>query len=272
MSVGIVGAGPGGPGRRRAAAPQGLRGRGLRPLRPRRRPADLRHPQLQAGKGDRAAPRDSCCEQAGIVFHLNCEVGRDVTPRRAARAPRRRADRHRRLQGARHRRPRRRAARHRRGARLPHRLQPQRPRRHRARLRLRRARRRAARTSSWSAAATPRWTACAPRCARAPTRSNASIAATAPTCRARMREVKQRRGGRRGVRLALRAGGVSRQRSGDRRARDAHAPRPARRLRPAEPRRRSRAAIHRAGRPGDQGARLRSRGPAGDASASPSWR
>ena len=36
--------------------------------------------------------------------------------------------------------------------------------------------------SSWSAAATRRWTACAPPCDRAPSRSSASIAATASTC------------------------------------------------------------------------------------------
>ena len=83
---------------------QGLPGARLRPLRPRRRPADLRHSQLQAGEGDRAAPRASCCARRGITFHLNCEVGRDVTLAELRAAPRRGADRDRRLQGARHRR------------------------------------------------------------------------------------------------------------------------------------------------------------------------
>ena len=112
------------PRRRRAASPQGLPGRDLRPLRPGGRPADLRHPQLQAREGDRAAPREAPARFEG---HLPSRVrGR---PRRlagrAARPPRRRADGLGRLQGARHRRPRRRPARHRRGARLSHRLQPQ---------------------------------------------------------------------------------------------------------------------------------------------------
>ena len=112
-SVGIVGAGPGGPRRRRAAAPQGLPGHGLRPLRPGRRPADLRHPQLQAREGRRAAPRDAAARCRRSPSISNCEVGRDVTLAELRAAPRRRADRHRRLQGARHRRARRRPARHR---------------------------------------------------------------------------------------------------------------------------------------------------------------
>ena len=86
LSVGIVGAGPGG-----LAAAEQLRRQGyavarLRPLRPRRRPDDLRHPQLQAGKAHRRAPAAGCWSEAGIVFHLDTDVGRDVTPRRAARA------------------------------------------------------------------------------------------------------------------------------------------------------------------------------------------
>ncbi len=44
-------------------------------------------------------------------------------------------------------------------------------------------------TSPSSAAATRRWIACAPPCARARNPSPASIAATATTCRARLREV-----------------------------------------------------------------------------------
>ena len=64
-SVGIVGAGPGRPRGGRAAAAQGLSGHGLRPLRPRRRPADLRHPQLQAREGHRAAARDAAARLQG---------------------------------------------------------------------------------------------------------------------------------------------------------------------------------------------------------------
>ena len=105
---------PGRPRRGRAAAPQGLPGHGLRPLRPRRRPADLRHPQLQAREGRRAAPRRSCCATAASHFHLELRGRRRRHAGRAARAPRRGADRHRRLQGARHRGARRRPARHRR--------------------------------------------------------------------------------------------------------------------------------------------------------------
>ncbi len=63
-------------------------------------------------------------EEGGIRFHLNAEIGRDLSLRRAARPPRRRADRDRRVQGARHRRARRRAARHRAGDGLPDREQP----------------------------------------------------------------------------------------------------------------------------------------------------
>ena len=53
----IIGAGPAG-----LAAADGLRGarlsgHGLRPARPRRRPADLRHPRLQAGEGRGRAAR-----------------------------------------------------------------------------------------------------------------------------------------------------------------------------------------------------------------------
>ena len=44
-------------------------------------------------------------------------------------------------------------------------------------------------TSSSSAVATRRWTACGPPCARGRPRSNASTDATAKTCRARLREV-----------------------------------------------------------------------------------
>ncbi len=50
---------PGRPRRRRGAASPRLPGARLRPPRPRRRAADLRHPRLQAGEGDRAAPLEA---------------------------------------------------------------------------------------------------------------------------------------------------------------------------------------------------------------------
>ena len=135
------------PRRRRAAAPQGLSGHGLRPLRPRRRPADLRHPQLQAREGRSCSGARSCCASSKVTFHLELRGRPRRHAGRAAPAPRRGADRDRRLQGARHRRARRRPGRHRAGARLSHRSQPQWPGRRGAGLRLRRARTPRARTS-----------------------------------------------------------------------------------------------------------------------------
>ena len=82
---------------------QGLPGHGLRPLRPRRRPADLRHPQLQAREGRSCSAATKLLRDGGVTFQLNCEVGRDVTLDELRAAPRRGADRDRRLQGARHR-------------------------------------------------------------------------------------------------------------------------------------------------------------------------
>ena len=56
-SVGIIGAGPAGLAAAEALRASGLRRACLRPVRPRRRAADLRHPQLQAGQGRSSARR-----------------------------------------------------------------------------------------------------------------------------------------------------------------------------------------------------------------------
>ena len=109
QSVGIVGAGPGG-----LAAAEQLRRRGYQVH------VYDRHdrvgglliygiPGFKLEKDDRAAPPAICWRRPASSSTSNTEIGRDVTLRRTARAPRRGADRHRRLQGARHRRPRRRA-------------------------------------------------------------------------------------------------------------------------------------------------------------------
>ena len=108
---------PGGPGRRRGAAPQGLS-----------RHVYDRHdragglliygiPELQAGEGV-VLRRRELLEEGGIVFQLNFEVGRDITLRRAARAPRRRVASPPASTRRARSRPRRRPARHRAGARL----------------------------------------------------------------------------------------------------------------------------------------------------------
>ena len=80
--------------------------------------------------------------EGGITFHLNIEIGRDVTLGRAAPAPRRGADRDRRLQGARHAGAGLGPGRHRAGDDVSHRQQPQGPRRQGAGVRQRQARRR----------------------------------------------------------------------------------------------------------------------------------
>ncbi len=135
QSVGIIGAGPGGLAAAEQLRRQGYQVHCLRPLRPGRRPADLRHPRASSWRSTIVLRRWKLLEEAGIVFDLDCEVGRDVTFAGAARAARRGADRDRRLQGARHRRPGRRPARHRAGAGLPDRLQPPGPRRRGGRFR-----------------------------------------------------------------------------------------------------------------------------------------
>ncbi len=179
--------------------------------------------------------------EGGIAFHLNFEVGRDATLAELRAAPRRGADRHRRLQGARHRR--------RPGVGLAGIVpaldyltasQPQGPRRRGAGVRRRRARTPRASTS-WSIGGGDT----AMDCVRTAVRQGA----TSVTClyrrdRANMpgsqREVAQRRGGGRRVRLAVRARGVrSATGSVDGVRAHAHAPRRARRDRPAGARGRS---------------------------------
>ena len=81
--------GPAGPRRRRAAARAGYQVDDLRPLRPRRRPADLRHPELQAGEGGRRSAAPKLLADGGIEFHLDCEVGRDAALAELRAAPRR---------------------------------------------------------------------------------------------------------------------------------------------------------------------------------------
>ncbi len=55
--------GPRGFGRGRTAPAQGLQGHGIRPPRSRRRFADLRHPQFQAGERNRPAARETACRR-----------------------------------------------------------------------------------------------------------------------------------------------------------------------------------------------------------------
>ena len=73
----------------------------LRPLRPGRRPADLRHPRLQAGEGGGRAPRRRPARQRHPLPPRRRRRRRGRRLRRAARAPRRALHRHRRLPGAR---------------------------------------------------------------------------------------------------------------------------------------------------------------------------
>ena len=61
---GIIGAGPGGLAAADMLRRAGRAGDRLRPLRPRRRAADLRHPRLQAGEGRGDAPRTSSSPRA----------------------------------------------------------------------------------------------------------------------------------------------------------------------------------------------------------------
>ena len=223
------------PGRarlRRGAAQAGLAGACLRPLRPGRRAADLRHPRLQAGEADRRAPGAAPARQRHPLPPRQRHRRRRPELRRAAPAPRCGAHRHRRLQGARPR-----------GARL--RPAPASCRRSTssppATARAWATRSRPSTTArsmppasmSWSsAAATPRWTACAPRSARVRSRSSCLYRrdrANMPGSHARGR---QRRGGRRRVRLAVRTRGLPRRRPGRGGARAPDAAGRARRLRP----------------------------------------
>ena len=66
---------PGRPRGRRPAAQARLPDPRLRPLRPGRRPADLRHPQLQAREGRWCSGAPTLLAEGGIRFHLDCEVG-----------------------------------------------------------------------------------------------------------------------------------------------------------------------------------------------------
>ena len=186
-----------------------LPGRDLRSLRSGRRPAGLRHPQLQAREGDRAAPREAAAQSA-VTFHLDS--------RSAATCPSRARSRHdavliasRRLQGARHRRP---------GvglpgstgARLPHRLQPQRAGRRGARLR-HGARSMPAKHVVVIGGGDTAMDCVAPPCASGPVgaclyrRDRNNMPGS-------QREVTTRRGGRRRVRLALPPRGVPRRAAG----------------------------------------------------------
>ena len=101
------------PRRRRAScASRATQVTRLRPLRPRRRPADLRHPRLQAGEGRRRAPRAKHLARRRHRTSISAATSAATAElRRAAPAPRRRLHRHRRLQGARPRGARARAAR-----------------------------------------------------------------------------------------------------------------------------------------------------------------
>ena len=185
-SVGVIGAGPGRARRRRAAAQARLPGPRLRPLRPGRRPADLRHPQLQAGEGGRRAPHAPARATAASQFHL------DWRGRRASSASPSCAQRHDALfvgTGVYRARdiamPGVGLAQHRAGARLSDREQPQGPGRPGAGVRLRRAqRRRQARRGDRR-----RRHRDGLRAHRGPPGrrlgDRASTGATAPTCRAR---------------------------------------------------------------------------------------
>ena len=68
--VAIVGSGPAGPGRRRAAQQGRPHGHRLRAGRPHRRPADVRHPEHEARQGRRRAPRRSAARRRRRVRHL----------------------------------------------------------------------------------------------------------------------------------------------------------------------------------------------------------
>ena len=122
---------------RRGAAQARLAGPRLRPLRPRRRAADLRHPGLQAGEADRRAPGAAPARQRHPLPSRQRHRRWRPELRRAAPAPRRGVHRDRRLQGARPRGARQRPARDRAGTGLPHREQPQGPGRSGAGLRRR---------------------------------------------------------------------------------------------------------------------------------------
>ena len=67
-SVGIIGAGPGGPRGGRHAAPAGVAGDGLRPPRPGGRAADLRHPRLQAGEGRGGPPQRTARRRRRVLL------------------------------------------------------------------------------------------------------------------------------------------------------------------------------------------------------------
>ena len=127
QSVGVIGAGPAGLACAEELRRAGLAGPCLRPLRPRRRPADLRHPRLQAGEVGGRAPCAPSARQRHPLPPRRRRRRRGAQLRRAAPAPRRDLHRHRRLQGARPGGARLRPGRHRAGARLPDRQQPQGP-------------------------------------------------------------------------------------------------------------------------------------------------
>ncbi len=142
VSIGIVGAGPGG-----LAAAEQLRRLGYQVHVYDRhdRVGGLMIYGIPGFKLEKeiVLRRHALMEQGGIVFHLGRGVGAGTATgdrvRDAARPPRRGADRHRRLQEPRAGRPGVRPARHREGDRLPHRLQPALARRRGAGLRQRRA-------------------------------------------------------------------------------------------------------------------------------------
>ena len=184
-SIGIIGAGPAGLAAAEQLRAQGLRGHDLRSPRPRRRFADLRHPELQAREARSSSAARKRLVDGGVEFELNIEVGKTITlaelraqhdavliatgvyKARDMQAPgvglagivpalryltaSNRVGLGDEVQG----------------------------------VRQRHAERARAATSSSSAAATRRWIACAPPCAKARSPSPASIAATAKTCRAR---------------------------------------------------------------------------------------
>ena len=161
-TVAVIGAGPGGPGRRAAAAPRGPHGHGLRARRGRRRAGPLRRPALQDREVGRRAAAGSA-EGRGREFRVRRRRRRRHLRRGAARRARRGRDRHRlarpaRPAGARPR-ARRRALRD--GV-------PLRPRARARRQPARRTRSPPPASTCWSsAAATPARTASATRTARA---------------------------------------------------------------------------------------------------------
>ncbi len=79
QSVGIIGAGPAGLAAAERLRELGYAGHRLRPPRPRRRPAGLRHPRLQAGEGRRQRRTDAASPRAAVEFVLDFEVGRDAS-------------------------------------------------------------------------------------------------------------------------------------------------------------------------------------------------